>query len=924
MDYSLLGALAKRINTGRCFVLVGAGPSCEMGYPRWHAMCDMAYQTLRKRGLPIDAATYEAFLGRRQYPELLQQVELDLRGRTALVDLLREVMVPTSSSGGLYKYLARWPFACYLTTNYDDEISNHLKSIGTHYTTLLNHPADLRMVRSDARRLIVKLHGSLAESDGAIITSNDYHEMEVGGSRQYFRQKLEQVFGMTDVFVVGQSLTDPDLRLILKQLKDVANPEHPIYMTACDVTLGDIRELRDRFNIHVIDYNAPDGDHRELHRAFRLMDRMIASRGELAVAPPGLPDADEDELSAATGLFLFRKLDSAVVSIQSGYWDPMVLKSLSTYKTSGGSLDQLLRTKPLSLAPYSVALESAIQATLGALHEKGLIDRDGDRFMLRETGMEAVSDVEAARHLVETQALGQFVVAVRAVYPVLTAMQEIEVRKLLRSTLVSAFRRRGLALSRAIFANMSLSADGAEVFSSVSKAAATIRDADLRAAFVEQAWAFLVSPTDEQKEYLAAISQGYFLFHLIGQDPECSRVRREVFSRTVWFFDSSVLIPFVAKGCHDHAFAADVCMELGNLGARVLATPGLIQEVWEHLEWAANHVRTNPFGSPEFLSAALVKEPYKQNLFIDGYVRTLAAGGVRTFGEYIIRHCKLSMASLAEFQRTMERHGVQVYAESVSDPQQFEAWVEEIRGIRLQRSTFRSELQVRTEAEMLGALVLVRRSARERDKEEFERAYFVSPSSVLDEVFSGENEVVTWSPESLYRYVKSLPGSAVKADLLQECMLQEYFYAGVSFVDQPQYVKVFGVDIAQAKLVFAREKEEYLQYVEAKHRGTLEQAFEQTPDLDKPYFVSQMAWKITLKAREDAAAARERAVQAERKASETSERLTVVEKILDGTGRDKELERLRQEVASLRNRQDARHVRKRMRQAKKRRRKKKA
>ena len=30
--------LVEKLNTGRCFALIGSGPSCEVGYPSWHEL----------------------------------------------------------------------------------------------------------------------------------------------------------------------------------------------------------------------------------------------------------------------------------------------------------------------------------------------------------------------------------------------------------------------------------------------------------------------------------------------------------------------------------------------------------------------------------------------------------------------------------------------------------------------------------------------------------------------------------------------------------------------------------------------------------------------------------------------------------------------------------------------------------------------
>src|SRR5262249_43238450 len=182
---------------------------------------------------------------------------------------------------------------------------------------------------------------------------------------------------------------------------------------------------------------------------------------------------------------------------------------------------------------------------------------------------------------------------------------------------------------------------------------------------------------------------------------------------------------------------------------------------------------------------------------------------------------------------------------------------DKIREDRTARGILRSNLQVEAEAEVLHIIHSLR-NGQYRLSSVFERVYFVSQSNVLNRI-SHREDVITWSPEAVYRYLLAIPGKLPPVDLLHECILNEYFYAGVSFIDEPRYLKFFGSAINTAKLVYNEQKEAYLRDTEAISLTELDDRFEKLPDLHKPLFVSRMEFRNASNAQQAAEAANRRA-----------------------------------------------------------------
>ncbi|CAB1060143.1 hypothetical protein D1BOALGB6SA_4908 [Olavius sp. associated proteobacterium Delta 1] len=913
--------LIRAINNGRCFVLVGSGPSCEVGYPSWHSLAERTCSELMKIGCVSDNESYKKLLERKKYPELFRQAERDLGERSQLIDLIHKLIKPSVKvQGVIYELIANWPFACYLTTNYDDEIASYLAELGEHFTIIRNRQEDFYSFRDGVSHLIQKLHSDLNHPNEIVLTSADYRRLYINDSGQYFRDKLRQVFEMFDFFIIGHSLSDPDIDSVLQLARKTASPQHPIYMAAADFTKADEQEYLEKYNIVLVQYSNSDGTHSELQRMLKTVNRFIVPRYrvreriETAARP-------KEEVEAATALFLYRRLQGVQAT---AYMSPIILAGLLSTDDNEITKDNLASIP--TLKAFTKGETNSVEATSEAIIDlvnQGLVTEVAGKFSITESGRAKVQEYQAIRETEKDQAYGQFCLNLKNNYGVLTDIQLEKCQRLAEEVMVASFANRGSAIANQVFSGQSASpSELSDVFGLVSDKAAEIEDMGLRAAFVEAVHQFLVEPSPPQRQYLASVSQGYFLYHLLGLDPKCCQVRQDIFNRTFWLNDSSVLLPLTATGCHNHDYAVELFQMLTDAGAILCTTPNLMQEAWEHFEWAVRFINTTGAETPEFLRAAVVKGSYKQNLFIDGYIRLSADGRVGSFKEYLELIFPRGF-DRAAFEDRFISSGISI--QSISDMTGFvqDDWgeIEEAKS-RIQEGreysgTYRSSLQVESEAEIWVLINNLRSGKYSIPGVDtvLERFYFVSQSRVLDIVFQ-EEAVSTWTPEAVYRYLSALPGKQTNPDLLQQCMLNEYYYAGISFIDKDRYVRFFGPSIDSAKASYEKEKSKYVSELEEAYTRNLDESFDKTPDLEKPFFVAQMGWRLAEASEQREELSRKRAIEAEAKVKQ-------LESERDKAWKTRERRRQEQEAARLRNLQDPKHVRKRAKQAKKRKRKKK-
>jgi len=602
----------------------------------------------------------------------------------------------------------------------------------------------------------------------------------------------------------------------------------------------------------------------------------------------------------------------------------LILVALASIANKNTTVEDIkLQTHLAHIVASSGYMNSEIDKSLQILVDAGLAHVDElARVSITTAGRESVEQWKAISTVEDNQAFGQFELELRSSYPELTDSEAKLCRSLASAAIVNTFRSRGLAIANSVFAGQTASPEAlSDIFGEVSKAATELASLELRAAFIEGMHDFIVSPHASQKSYLASISQGYFLFHMLGLDPSCTRLRRDVFQNTVWLCDSSILLPYIAPGCHNHDYAAQLFQTLNEQNAVLYTTRKLLLEAWEHLQWAKRFQEQYSITSGEFMQAALVKGSYKQNLFIDGYIRLSATGSVGSFADYLARLLP-SGVSQESFENLIASSGVEVlhlpHIEGFLD----EDWTEvdrvrdELEQQRKLKGTYRSQLQVESESEIWVIVKNLRASRYILPKKDLslESVYFISQSRILDAIddFGG---VTTWSPEAVYRYISALPGKNTDPELLQQCMLNEYYYARVSFIDESLYLRFFGPSIDKAKLSFKEQKAKYINDIEQEYATQLESEFEKTPDLEKPIFVAQMAWKL-------ADVAKQREVHAMKRAEEAESRVRQLEAERDSAWKLKSKRRDEQEAARLRNMQDPKHMRKRQKQAKKRKKKK--
>jgi hypothetical protein len=156
----------------------------------------------------------------------------------------------------LHQYIYQLDLRIVITTNFDRIYERYcLQAANTEaYKIIDYHSSDLiDEIRSDTR-LIIKAHGSIDNISKMIFTRAEYHRAK--SASPHFYEILKAVFLTHTVIFLGCSLEDPDVQLLLEEVKITGSSERPHYAIirrrSQDVlTLADWRKT---YNICVLEY----------------------------------------------------------------------------------------------------------------------------------------------------------------------------------------------------------------------------------------------------------------------------------------------------------------------------------------------------------------------------------------------------------------------------------------------------------------------------------------------------------------------------------------------------------------------------------------------------------------------------------------------------------------------------------------------
>lgn len=249
--------LIEEIAYRRCILFLGSGISATSKNisgnkpPTWGTFIE-EIKKLIKLPKEDDEKFIDSMLKQENFLMALQAI-YDLSDPGAYSKYLRD----TYARGGylpskIHKDIKALDSKIVITTNFDKIYENLCKEDGYIVQDYRNSKSIISNIKSP-ESIIVKAHGSIDDTDSIIFTGKQYYEAQA--KYPEFYSLLHSLFLTNTVIFLGYSLSDPDINLVLQNIKNTSNSTCPHYIVLKEGTSKHvIKHWRDTYNIATLEY----------------------------------------------------------------------------------------------------------------------------------------------------------------------------------------------------------------------------------------------------------------------------------------------------------------------------------------------------------------------------------------------------------------------------------------------------------------------------------------------------------------------------------------------------------------------------------------------------------------------------------------------------------------------------------------------
>jgi hypothetical protein len=271
-------------------------------------------------------------------------------GKTGFHDFMMEQFrqskpKPTST----HQWLPKIPFSAVLTTNYDRLLEktyeDSYKDASFHMFTNKDYP-ELAMALRSGEPYLLKTHGTIDRIETIVLGTKDYRE--VMHNNPAYRQYLRTLFSSKTVLFLGFGLTDPDLNLLLEEMRAIFHDyttTHYALMNTKEVPSIKQKRFKKDFNIKILPYIPSASHHPEVEDFLKQLAREVKKIGKNGEDAKTLPQTN---LSSGIG-----------VSLKYSELEREVAERLLTYLEDRRAL-------------YSTVSSKCPKGVIKSIHEKGV------------------------------------------------------------------------------------------------------------------------------------------------------------------------------------------------------------------------------------------------------------------------------------------------------------------------------------------------------------------------------------------------------------------------------------------------------------------------------------------------------------------------------------------------------------------------
>lgn len=275
--------LLEKLAADKCVAYVGAGLSAGAGLPLWDKTLRQMIEWSAARLIPMpDAAELDRLIDEKDFLTVADTIIErmgDSRFREFITGVFRRAgLAPTET----HKLFPEIPFAAVLTSNYDKFVESAYAVVRNGasvpvYTHL--DRAELSGALQSGEFHILKTHGDVDRINSIVLSRRQYRNLM--HDNEAYKKYLEQTLSSKSILFLGFSLTDPDLLLILDELRVCFGDDTPPHFALMDKTnLSSVKADRFRrdYNIHIVEYAPSAPSHPEVGEFLREIIKRTPKR----------------------------------------------------------------------------------------------------------------------------------------------------------------------------------------------------------------------------------------------------------------------------------------------------------------------------------------------------------------------------------------------------------------------------------------------------------------------------------------------------------------------------------------------------------------------------------------------------------------------------------------------------------------------
>lgn len=301
--------LIELINRSNMWAFVGSGASVEAGCPSWGGLAESIVTSMDDGQEILKDDKYLKAFSKKRFATCFSKIE-NLTGRETLVKQVAAQIESVKSPGRILRLLADWPFAGYVTTNYDGLLEVALRETGEYgWLPIGNSQEEVRKVSGDAQKLIWHIHGGIGlkeDKSRLVLTEEDYDSFYLDSSPMV--SQLRALLGQRRVLFIGFGFEDNEVIRLLKMVGRLCSPARPAFalLSGLSGTEHEVEriELLKKYNVDVIPYRVFNGSHNQLFQFLEVYSALVLRRSLRFGQPERVCPSYDPE---TTGLMIYNQ-----------------------------------------------------------------------------------------------------------------------------------------------------------------------------------------------------------------------------------------------------------------------------------------------------------------------------------------------------------------------------------------------------------------------------------------------------------------------------------------------------------------------------------------------------------------------------------------------------------------------------------------